>query len=194
MLHGWQLAVQPLSFACMQDAGLLRVVAAPVAYLFLSIMHREVLMDINDTRGDQEAGVRTLPVVFGRKAALGMAAGLCNAALGVAMHAAVAGSGLQWLVREPPFEWGFTVPDIAPLAMRAIERGVVPAVCGSRILATPHQSVAVWRVHHDAAAAAHSDDWDPAQQLPEGGCEGCSRRLHEGHRVGSAPDSNFGLK
>ena len=79
---------------------MLRIVAAPVAYLFLCIMHREILMDINDTRGDQEAGVRTLPVVFGRKAALATAASLCMTALGVTMHAATAGHGLHWLVRE----------------------------------------------------------------------------------------------
>ena len=73
--------------------------AAPAAYLFLGIMHREVLMDINDVRGDAEACVRTLPVVLGRRAALGIAAALSAAAAGVTMFAAATGSGFSWLVR-----------------------------------------------------------------------------------------------
>jgi 4-hydroxybenzoate polyprenyltransferase len=87
------------SVCAVQDAAVLGAVAAPAAYLFLAIMHREILMDINDTRGDQEAGVRTLPVVYGRRAALGVAAAMCAAATVIAAHAALAGSGLARLVR-----------------------------------------------------------------------------------------------
>ena len=35
------------------------------SFTFLQIMHREILMDINDVDGDRAAGVLTLPVVFG---------------------------------------------------------------------------------------------------------------------------------
>ena len=34
-------------------------------FTFLGIMHREILMDMNDVDGDRAAGVLTLPVVFG---------------------------------------------------------------------------------------------------------------------------------
>ena len=77
---------------CVQGGGALRAVAAPAAYLFLLIMHREILMDINDTRGDAEMGVRTVPVVFGRDTALMAAAALCVAASAIAMQAAAAAS------------------------------------------------------------------------------------------------------
>ena len=35
------------------------------SFTFLGIMHREILMDMNDEAGDRAAGVLTLPVVFG---------------------------------------------------------------------------------------------------------------------------------
>ncbi len=34
-------------------------------FTFFGIMHREILMDMNDVDGDRAAGVLTLPVVFG---------------------------------------------------------------------------------------------------------------------------------
>jgi len=35
------------------------------SFTFFGIMHREILMDMNDEAGDRAAGVLTLPVVFG---------------------------------------------------------------------------------------------------------------------------------
>ncbi|CAN0441411.1 unnamed protein product, partial [Ectocarpus fasciculatus] len=46
--------------------------------------HREVLMDIADVEGDREAGVRTLPVLMGRQAALVFAAALLSVGVGAA--------------------------------------------------------------------------------------------------------------
>jgi hypothetical protein len=84
--------------APVQTAQSLWAVAGPCAYLFLCIMHREILMDINDVEGDREAGVYTLPVVLGRRAALGAAAAFAAAAVGACLRAAAVGTGLAWLV------------------------------------------------------------------------------------------------
>lgn len=67
-------------------------------YLFCCILHREILMDINDTDGDRASGIPTLPVVLGRRAALGAAALLAAVALGISLRCALLGSGLSWLV------------------------------------------------------------------------------------------------
>ena len=92
----WRLLT--LDYSWVQGGGALRAVAVPAAYLFLLIMHREILMDINDTKGDGETGVRTVPVVFGRDAALMAAAALCVAASAVALRAAAVAS--LWTVRS----------------------------------------------------------------------------------------------
>lgn len=56
-------------------------------------------MDLNDTDGDRASGIPTLPVVLGRRTALGAAALLAAAALGISLRCALLGSGLSWLVR-----------------------------------------------------------------------------------------------
>lgn len=82
----------------MQSAEALQAVIAPCTFLFLGIMHREILMDINDTEGDREAGINTLPVVLGRGAALAAATAAAAAALGICLRSAAFGAGLAWLV------------------------------------------------------------------------------------------------
>ena len=74
-----------LSSLCMlrccdlQGPGVLAAVAGPCAALFCGILHREILMDLNDVDGDRENGVRTVPVVLGKGPALAVAAGLAAA-------------------------------------------------------------------------------------------------------------------
>ena len=58
--------------------------AGPCAALFCGILHREILMDLNDVDGDRENGVHTVPVVLGKRAALAAAAGLAAACVGAA--------------------------------------------------------------------------------------------------------------
>ncbi|CAM9527957.1 unnamed protein product, partial [Hapterophycus canaliculatus] len=64
----------------------------PTVLTFFVIAHREILMDITDVDGDREGGVRTLPVIMGRKAALGLAAVLLSAGVGAAGVGVVAGT------------------------------------------------------------------------------------------------------
>lgn len=55
-----------------------------VAMLFVGILGREIIMDINDVPDDADHGVRTVPVVYGRKFASAVGA---TCSLGVAMLA-----------------------------------------------------------------------------------------------------------
>lgn len=64
-----------------------------------------------DRRGDGAAGVPTLPVVLGPRAALGIGFGLLAACMALAAHAAVFGSGLAW-------SWA-AAPALEPLARTA---------------------------------------------------------------------------
>lgn len=94
------VAASPLAGALAAGASVagVRVVAAPCLYAFLCILHREVLMDINDRGGDARAAVLTLPVVFGCKTALAVAAAAVAAALLFGLGAALVwGQGLAWL-------------------------------------------------------------------------------------------------
>ena len=49
---------------------------APVALVFLTIYHREILMDICDVEGDRECEIMTLPRLLGRSKALLVASGM----------------------------------------------------------------------------------------------------------------------
>ncbi len=49
----------------MQHGVALANMVALSSFTFFGIMHREILMDMNDEAGDRAAGVLTLPVVFG---------------------------------------------------------------------------------------------------------------------------------
>ncbi len=55
-----------------------------------------------DRRGDGAAGVLTLPVVLGPRAALGIGFGLLAACMALAAHAAVYGGGLAWAWAAAP--------------------------------------------------------------------------------------------
>jgi 4-hydroxybenzoate polyprenyltransferase len=94
---------------------------APCAFVFLGIMYREILMDINDMDGDRAAGVWTLPVVAGRSRALAVALTLFTAASAVAMWVATHGQGLAWAwaMYGLPMGW-----------VRAAAVGMVAAVVG----------------------------------------------------------------
>lgn len=56
-------------------------------------------MDLNDVDGDAGAGVRTLPVVLGKRAALAVAAALAAASVAAAAWTLATGPGLHVLVR-----------------------------------------------------------------------------------------------
>lgn len=86
---------------CLQGPGLLATVAGPCATLFCGILHREIMMDLNDVDGDRENGVRTVPVVLGKRAALAAAAGLAAACVGAAGAVLTLNPGPHFLVSFP---------------------------------------------------------------------------------------------
>jgi len=94
-------ALEPLNLRPPRPQGWagMRATAPPAAFAFLATAHRETLMDVNDTAGDRAAGVWTLPVVAGPRAAVVAAAGLLAGAAAVAAGAALRGGGLAWAVR-----------------------------------------------------------------------------------------------
>ncbi|KAK9838465.1 hypothetical protein WJX81_001046 [Elliptochloris bilobata] len=101
------IALSPVSGALAAGAGWAGVcaTAAPAAFAFLAMAHRETLMDLNDVAGDRAAGVWTLPVVAGPRAALATTAVLLAGAAAVAIGAALLGSGLAWAwARNPAAE------------------------------------------------------------------------------------------
>ena len=82
----------------MQGPGALAAVAGPCAALFCGILHREILMDLNDVDGDRENGVRTVPVVLGKRAALAAATGLAAACVGAALAVLALSTGPAFMV------------------------------------------------------------------------------------------------
>lgn len=60
--------------------------------------HREVLMDIGDMEGDRAAGVRTIPVLLGRRRALALATVLLTAGVACAITGFLGGKGCCKLV------------------------------------------------------------------------------------------------
>ncbi|KAK9814843.1 hypothetical protein WJX72_012464 [[Myrmecia] bisecta] len=92
------IAASPIAGALAAGASSLgvRAVIAPCAFVFLAIMYREILMDIQDVEGDRAARVWTLPVMLGRKRALGVAVGLFATASVLGLAVAAFGSGLSW--------------------------------------------------------------------------------------------------
>ena len=56
------------------------VVIGPAAFVFFSMMAREVLMDVADVDGDAVAGVKTVPVLLGRRAGVTLAMAMAVAA------------------------------------------------------------------------------------------------------------------
>lgn len=76
----------------------LSAVLATCTWAFLSVLHREVLMDITDVDGDAAAGVLTMPVVLGRPVALLFATACVAVASAYGVALAVGGNGLSWLV------------------------------------------------------------------------------------------------
>ena len=79
--------------------GSVRPLAAPATLAFLLHVAREAVKDVEDVRGDEAAGVRTLAVAIGPGAGLTMA----RLALVVTMWAAVAPFALRL------FGWGYLV-------------------------------------------------------------------------------------
>jgi 4-hydroxybenzoate polyprenyltransferase len=97
------IAAAPLAGALAAGAAGpgLRTVLGPSAFLFLGIMQREIMMDIQDRGGDGAAGVQTLPVVLGPRVALAVCCALLAACGALAAHAALCGGGLAaaWVAR-----------------------------------------------------------------------------------------------
>ena len=80
---------------------MLAPIAGPCAALFCGILHREILMDLNDVDGDRENGVHTVPVVLGKRAALIAAAGLAAACVAAAGAVLTLKPGPGFLVSFP---------------------------------------------------------------------------------------------
>ncbi|CAK0787933.1 hypothetical protein CVIRNUC_011155 [Coccomyxa viridis] len=82
------IALTPLTGALSLGQGqkLLRSMAGLCLVLFCGILHREILMDLNDVDGDRDNGVHTVPVVFGKPAALAVAACLAAASVAAAAY------------------------------------------------------------------------------------------------------------
>ncbi|PRW20525.1 pyruvate carboxylase isoform A [Chlorella sorokiniana] len=136
------IAAAPLAGALAAGAGGgpgLRAVLAPCAFLWLGIMFREIMMDIQDRCGDGLAGVLTLPVVLGPRAALGIGFGLLAACMALAAHAAVYGSGLAWAWAAAP-----TLEPAARSAALAAVAWVLSTPCGA--------ALAVQRTHNGNGA------------------------------------------
>lgn len=62
-------------------------------------------MDISDVEGDKESGVRTLPVLLGRQASLGLAVLLLTAGVGAAGAGILSGT-FRFLSGKGRREWG----------------------------------------------------------------------------------------
>lgn len=69
------------------------------AFLFGGVCFREMLMDINDRAGDEVAGLRTVPIVLGTRAALAVATAcmMCGVAAGTAAIVASCASSTSTL-------------------------------------------------------------------------------------------------
>ena len=96
--------------------GALRPLVAPFALAFLVHLAREAVKDVEDRRGDEAAGVRTLAVAAGPDASLALA----RIALVATMWAAVAPFALRL------FGWGYLVllvPIEATLAWLVVALG-----------------------------------------------------------------------
>eukprot|EP00884_Botryococcus_braunii_P019567 jgi/Botrbrau1/6294/Bobra.0339s0005.1 len=79
-------------------------------FVYLTLLFREILMDISDVEGDKAAGVYTLPVVLGKRAAMafGVACfGLGTAVMGTAVWFS---SGVARLAMAMPALSGWAQP------------------------------------------------------------------------------------
>jgi len=92
-------AVASASSARMELAAL-RAVWRPLVAVAGLIWHRELLMDIADRDGDRDAGLRTVPVVFGTNAAF--AASLVPLGIAGVVAATVSGSVVRKLLAAAP--------------------------------------------------------------------------------------------
>lgn len=115
----------------LQGPQALHAALPSTAFLFGGICFREILMDINDRRGDAAAGVRTLPVALGPHRALTAAT---TAAL---LGAAVAAAALA----------ACRVPEAAAAAVAAAASGVgasADATVGVAAVRTAVVAVFLW--------------------------------------------------
>ena len=100
------------------------VVSFLAAYFFLFELSYEVTYDLRDVQGDQEAGVRTLPVVHGPEWAQKIVLGLCATSSGLLLGGFFAG----WI------PWRVAVLAVGPmvhgaLIFRSRLRGVLALDC-----------------------------------------------------------------
>lgn len=82
-------------------AGGLMAVWPLVVTVGCGILHREIVMDVVDVDGDRAAGLRTLPTVFGRRGAVGIAVLPLLLAIGI-LNTAGAGAVRSPLVSSVP--------------------------------------------------------------------------------------------
>jgi hypothetical protein len=92
------------------DAGLLRLLPATL-FAFSGVMFREILMDCNDSEGDRQAGVWTLPVLLGKPAAV-----LCAVTF---MLLGSGGALVRLLKSNVLLEWA-----AAPGAVASVQQGL----------------------------------------------------------------------
>lgn len=88
-------------------------------------------LQLQDRRGDGASGVRTLPVVLGPRASLGICAALLAACLALSAHAALAGRGLAWAwAARPAWE-----PALRAAGLAASLAALAPSVAaGAAVL------------------------------------------------------------
>jgi len=69
-----------------------------VSAIFFGILHREILMDIQDVPGDRAANIRTIPVVYGATKAASVALGSVTLMSGVVVRECLRAmkAGLCW--------------------------------------------------------------------------------------------------
>jgi len=98
------IAASPLAGALAAGAAgeQLRGVILTCVFAFLGVVYREIIMDINDVEGDRSAGIRTLPVMFGKRRAMLAATYSLLCATLVGWFCVFTGSGIfPWAVLEP---------------------------------------------------------------------------------------------
>lgn len=144
------IALAPVSgaLAAGADCDALLRLAPSLLYLFTGVMYREVLMDINDIKGDESAGVVTLPVMVGPAPALTLAATgvLAGSILGVL--GVLSGSGAAHFIPPKLSVFG------ASLCTAQLLRGLTAAVVSMATISVLSQAVSIFKSEFSEASVA----------------------------------------
>jgi 4-hydroxybenzoate polyprenyltransferase len=137
-----------------------------VSFAFGGVMFREILMDVNDAAGDAAAGVVTLPVLLGRRGAVGAAlacllsgAAVAAARLAGGGSAAAFGDGGLATLLSALLPHGAVLPSALASAAAAAPLAVLALAVGN--LATLAGRVARSGYAHDAVDRAVSECLKP---------------------------------